>query len=530
MPQKEMRHMIKGAAILTGASLIVKILSAIYRVPFQNIVGDEGFYVYQQVYPIYGLAMTLAASGLPQFISKYLAEAKTPAAEKNALQQLLPLLTGLSLLLWGIVFFGSGLIAHLMGDQALQPLIQVVSFTFLLIPGLATYRGAFQSRLQMTPTAISQVVEQVLRVGVILIAAFCFQQFAWDIYQTGTLAMVGAVVGGSLALLLLHCYDRKLNRQSLELVDFVKIPAEKSTGLLGRFLLEGGLLSIYSGYLILFQLVDAFFAKNSLVAQGLSQQAAKIDKGIFDRGQPLVQLGLVVATALSASFLPILTRRLLAGNQGQFEKLARIYLRLSVSLAAAAALGLALLTPLINFSLFKDHAGELTLTLFVLAVALMGAIQAYQSIAQSENRFLPALKAASVGLLIKIIATGPLTYYLGTVGTSLATLLGLTATLLCFICFMPKKINFFLREHQFGSTLLKCLGIMGLTVGLLLVGIDFFQLAEKRWQALLWSVVSVAVGASSFITAAVYWQLFTLREWLMFPLGEKILRLLKRGK
>ncbi len=59
MPKSQLKRTMEGAFILTIASFI-KILSAVYRVPFQNLVGDRGFYVYQQVYPIYGLAMTLA--------------------------------------------------------------------------------------------------------------------------------------------------------------------------------------------------------------------------------------------------------------------------------------------------------------------------------------------------------------------------------------------------------------------------------------------------------------------------------------
>ena len=62
-----MRRVMQGAFVLTIASFIAKVLSALYRIPLQNLVGDEGFYVYQQVYPIYGIAMTLALSGLPQF-------------------------------------------------------------------------------------------------------------------------------------------------------------------------------------------------------------------------------------------------------------------------------------------------------------------------------------------------------------------------------------------------------------------------------------------------------------------------------
>ena len=55
MAQKEMQRMMQGAVVLTIASFIAKVLSAFYRVPFQNFVGDEGFYVYQQVYQSMGL-------------------------------------------------------------------------------------------------------------------------------------------------------------------------------------------------------------------------------------------------------------------------------------------------------------------------------------------------------------------------------------------------------------------------------------------------------------------------------------------
>ena len=63
MHNQQMKHLMRGAWILSLSPLIAKILSAVYRVPFQNMVGDTGFYAYQQIYPIYGLGMTFALSG-----------------------------------------------------------------------------------------------------------------------------------------------------------------------------------------------------------------------------------------------------------------------------------------------------------------------------------------------------------------------------------------------------------------------------------------------------------------------------------
>lgn len=78
------KNMLQGTVILTLTSFGVKLLSAVYRVPYQNLVGDEGFYVYQQIYPIYGIGMTLALTGLPIYLSKILAASNTEdEQEKN---------------------------------------------------------------------------------------------------------------------------------------------------------------------------------------------------------------------------------------------------------------------------------------------------------------------------------------------------------------------------------------------------------------------------------------------------------------
>ena len=73
------KQVLMGTLLLTVSSFIAKLLSAVYRIPFQNLVGNIGFYVYQQVYPIYGIGMTFALTGLPVFISKLVVDTKNPS-------------------------------------------------------------------------------------------------------------------------------------------------------------------------------------------------------------------------------------------------------------------------------------------------------------------------------------------------------------------------------------------------------------------------------------------------------------------
>ena len=59
----------KGTMILTITAFFVKLLSLLYKVPYQNLSGDEGLYVFQQVYPLIGIYTTLNGVVLPTIIS-----------------------------------------------------------------------------------------------------------------------------------------------------------------------------------------------------------------------------------------------------------------------------------------------------------------------------------------------------------------------------------------------------------------------------------------------------------------------------
>ena len=110
MHNQQMKHLMRGAWILSLSSLIAKILSAVYRVPFQNMVGDTGFYAYQQIYPIYGLGMTFALSGFPVYISKLVAEADSLEAKRTVAHQSRVILTWISWALFlGLEFLGAAI-------------------------------------------------------------------------------------------------------------------------------------------------------------------------------------------------------------------------------------------------------------------------------------------------------------------------------------------------------------------------------------------------------------------------------------
>ena len=144
-----MKSYMKGAAILTIAALLVKVLSAVYRVPFQNMVGDKGFYIYQQVYPFIAIFVVWTASGFAVAISKLLADIDADNNKQDSsftrhhmIRTIFNYLTVLSLLFFIALFGGSTFLANIMGDASLAPILRTGSFIVLVMPALAVIKGS----------------------------------------------------------------------------------------------------------------------------------------------------------------------------------------------------------------------------------------------------------------------------------------------------------------------------------------------------------------------------------------------------
>ena len=193
-----MKNYMKGAAMLTVAAIIVKLLSAVYRVPFQNLVGDEGFYIYQQVYPFIAIVTTWTSFGFAVALSKILSDYKG-AGKSFAIPKIRTIafyyIGLISIIFFCLLFFGADLIASFMGDLHLSKLLRAGSYVILLMPLLAVLKGDFQAAGRMGSVAYAQVIEQAIRVSVILFGTWVVLLNSLDLYKAGSMAMYGAVAG-----------------------------------------------------------------------------------------------------------------------------------------------------------------------------------------------------------------------------------------------------------------------------------------------------------------------------------------------
>lgn len=190
-------NIIKGTLILTIAGLLTRIIGFFYRIYLSNHMGAELMGIYQMVFPVYGICFTLYASGIQTAISKLVA-AEIGKKNKQNLYRILKIGLVLSVviasLLSLLLYTSASLIAtNFMMEPRTTDSLRVLSLVFPFCGITACINGYYYGKKEANVPAISQLLEQLVRViAVYLIAAFAGQGNG---KVSCELAVFGVVIG-----------------------------------------------------------------------------------------------------------------------------------------------------------------------------------------------------------------------------------------------------------------------------------------------------------------------------------------------
>lgn len=506
------RQVLKGTALLSISSLIAKILSAVYRVPFQNLVGNVGFYTYQQVYPLYGIAVTISLTGMPVFISQMVAEADTLEEQRLVTRRLTALLWLVGLAIFAGLWLLAPLIAAGMGDRPLFTVIRGIAPVFLLAPIVAGARGYRQGRLELKPTAISQLGEQTVRVALVILVAVIASNQHWNVYLMGHWAMMASVVGSLTAVLLLIPTYVQLSKP-------IQNKSYSITRLWHRLWTGGGLLCLLAALMVLLQLIDAFTVKRGLVSSGLSQAHARSLKGVFDRAQPLAQLGLVIANSFAALLMPGLSKSRHAGDQKEYWHLYSMMIHYCLLISLFAAGGLIALMPQINQLLFKTRTGSIAIAVEMLAIIFAALINCYASVLQTIGRLKPLALSITAGLLVKLALNYWLVVHLKILGASVGSVVALAV--MTYGCWQALPTRGHHGELSFISKLF-IVTLLMMVIAALTANLVETIVGQSRLDEILVVAIAVLVGMIVAFALTLVSHLLTKEELKMIP-GSSIL-------
>ena len=525
------KNILKGTLILTFAALLIKILSAFYRIPFQNIVGDIGFYIYQQVYPFYGIAVALSTYGFPVVISKLYTEEIAKEGESNVKQLLL--VSSVFLITFGFVCFvllygGAGWLANYMNDPKLTELFKMVSVVFLIMPVLSLLRGYFQGTGDMIPTAVSQVGEQFIRVATILISASILVHNHFSLYQVGSGAIFGSVTGGIISALILGIYWIKLRR--MEPIQG-SMHFRQSGRIIKAFITQGFPICVSSMLLIFIQLADSLNLYSLLVDSGIGLETAKELKGVYDRGQPLIQLGTVVATSMSLSLVPLITKEKMKRDAAALTEKIQLAFKISILVGVGATMGLWVIIKPTNRMLFENNDGSYILAVLSTLILFASLIMTVSAILQGlGHTFFPALTILGC-FVMKYSLNTILVPELGTMGAAVSSCLSFLVILILLILKLRTIMGeLMISKHFYGMIGLAALIMMVVLKAFLfltsfLYDIDF----SIRLMSSIQALGAVLTGGFTYLFFVLKGNLFKEEELALLPFGSKLMAFLPKG-
>ncbi|SER70285.1 Membrane protein involved in the export of O-antigen and teichoic acid [Gracilibacillus ureilyticus] len=483
---------VKSTLILTIATLLSKVLGSVFRIPLQNIAGDEVLGIFSLVYPVYMVALILSVAGLPLAISKLIAEAHTKQ-DKRSIREIY-ITASILAILFGIVSFSliflfSEYIANAIGGPSTRIALIVVAGTLLVAPYMAVYRGYFQGTGDMKPTALSQVLEQFVRVGLILVIAYYLveQGYSDEIIAGGVMA--GSIIGALASLLYLrvkyhrahieipegHQYSLPLFKKWMKVILSISIP-----------------IAIGSLTMALFNMVDSVTVTYGLRVSGVSTDEVNYLYGIYGRGLTVVQIATVFATSIVLPLVPLITQKLTnKDSEGTRNIIEKTY-RMTHLISWPAAAGLLVLTAPLNLGLFTNMEDNTMLAIINASSVFTSFTLLGTGILQGMNLARTAAFIILGGVVLKTVANTLFVQWYGLNGAAWATMLVYIVIFIINTIIIYRHIPFRLFDKNVMKILFSAV-VMGAVIG---TPLYFFEAGEMtRLAAMGYVMVAIAIGA-----------------------------------
>lgn len=556
------QNFLTGAAILSLSTIVVKVIGMLYKLPLNQIIDSQGFAYFNKAYAIYTVLLVVSTTGLPVAMSRMVSEAH---ARGNGRQMQRIFRTALYLYLT-IGFLGTGvmmafphwLAADVMSMPNAWYSIFALGPAVLCICIASACRGFFQGQGDMTPTAISQVIEALGKLLLGLGFAWVVKKYTGDLALSSGASILGISIGAAFSALYVIVKYRR-NRRHVASLGGTALSYGKTAKLLLAIAVP---ITLGAAGLQLINLIDEIMVTRRLLeaadatAQGATswmgqmltlanksmteggtiaawkdvmQTAVENQSGVYALCQTIFNFPTAFFPCITAAIIPAITAHLTCDDQKNVNLVQDSSLRLTGLIAMPCAVGLLVLAEPIMALLgsYGDSRVQMAAALLALlapTVLINGITTVTTAIMQAHNRpWLPMINML-IGGIVKVIVN----YIL--VGNPAIGILGAPiGTLSCFLVYMVLNIFTMRRIMTEPPRLLPKIWKSGLAA------IAMGAAAYFAYSLLSRVIASVAVACLGAIAVAVVIYLLlvillkavTYEDCLLLPKGEKIAKILK---
>lgn len=528
------RNFLKGAAILGISGFIVKILGALYRIPLGNMIGDEGMGYYQTAYPLYNLMIAISTAGIPVAIAKLVSEKRAIKDYYGAHKVFKIALYGIflgGLLTSCTVFITSKfVVTNVIKNPNSYYALIALSPALLFSPLLAAYRGYFQGMQDMTPTALSQIIEQLFRVSVGLFLAIYLLEKGIPLAAGG--ASFGASAGAMIAFILLTAiYFSRLKKIKSEFKEGIKHYTEDTKIIIKKLLHIAIPIAIGASIVPLTALIDVSIVMKRLQTIGFNEiEANELYGQLTGFAQTLINFPQVFSMALAVSLVPAISSANARNNKYLVNTTIVSGVRVILLIGLPAACGLyALSTPIIKLLYFSVpeavqlSAGKI-LQYLSFSVIFLTLLQALTAVLQGIGKQTIPVRNLMIGSSLKLVLTYTLCGVpgIGILGAVIGTIVSyFVASILNIIAIIKyTKVKF-----GFINILIKpAISVIFMTIAVTQSYNFIGSILDNKIATIIAILIGIIVyGISLLITGTLRYNDFEL-----FPKTEKIGMVLKK--
>lgn len=439
--------LIKGTVILGAAGVIAKFLGLFFRWPVIMLIGDEGMGYYQMTYPLYMLFVGVAA-GVPVAISKMISERRAIGDSEGIFEVVRTGLLAMITLGGGctiiFVLFAKSIVHSLGWDLKAYYSMIGIGVAPLFIGVMSVFRGFFQGMQNMTPTAVSQVTEQIGRVLVGVLLVYILAPKGVEVAAGG--AAFGAAAGAVFGLSYLLSEYIKVKKE------FRIIKRGQNEDVFSELLRAA--IPISAGAIVgtVMSFIDSVLVPQKLLQAGFSTQQATILYGqLTGKAFVLINVPLTLSMALCASLVPIIAEAYFLGRRLEVVNKVEIAVKISTVIAFPALFGLFFMSaPILNM-LFPGHSeGYQILKYASLSLPLIILTQTSTAILQGAGHYYQPIFNLILGCVAKVI----LTYFLVSIpniniyGAVIGSLVAYIITTALNMITLTKKLNIKINFYQ----------------------------------------------------------------------------------
>ena len=467
---------IKGAFIATLGIVLTKILGIVYVIPFHAIIGEEGGALYGYAYTIYLLFMSLSSAGIPLAISKIVSEYQTLGyynAKKRAfiIGKKIALLLGFICFLLLLLFapwIAKAVLGDLTGGNTIEDVtfvIRVIGTAILAVPVLSIYRGYFEGHRFMEPSSFSQVLEQLVRVLVIVLGSFmALKVFKLSLTSAVGIAVFGATTGAIAAYLYLVVKKRKNRSKFNEKIRSVNEPIITNKQIFKKIVIYAFPFIMIDVFKSLYSYIDMVTVVQGLVSHARFSvvDAESVMSMLSTWANKFNMILLAVSTGIIVSLIPNLTSSVVKKDKEDINLKVNQSLSILLFFTIPMTLGISFLSKYIWMVFYGESVyGPSMLAYFIFVGFMIGLFTSTVSIVQVLRDYKTVIFSLFIGVLLKFLLNDNLLvafYKMGLpayYGVITASLIGYFVSFL--ICIIQMKRKYHINYEEFAKNFIDIL-------------------------------------------------------------------------